>query len=367
MKRRKLVFQGSAALAGAGLLGACGNSQSPAPGNAADNDDRTFEWKMVTAWPRNFPALGTGAQRLAETITRLSGGRLAVEVFGAGEIVPAFEVFNAVQRGTAQMGHAASYYWRGQCPEAQWFCSVPFGMTATETGGWLYYGGGLELWRELYADFGLIPFPVGNSGAQMGGWFKRPVETVDDLRGLRIRMPGLGGDVMQRAGATTVNIPGSELFTALDTGTIDATDWVGPYNDLAFGLHQAANHYYAPGWQEPSAILEGLVNREAWETLPDDLREVVRVACQAADQDMLAEFTARNPVALAELRNRHGVDVRTFPDEVLDHLEATSREVLDELAARSELSGRIARSYREYMTRTRKATRLTETALLDRQ
>src|SRR5690606_28795988 len=201
-------------------------------------------------------------------IEQMSGNRLQVRVYAAGELIPAFEIFDAVSRGSAEMGHGAAYYWRGKTEAAQFFAGIPFGFNAHEMNAWLYYGGGLELWQEVYAPFGLVPFPAGNTGVQMGGWFKRPIESMDDLRGLKMRIPGLGGEVLKRAGGTPVNLPGSELFTALQTGSIDATEWVGPYNDVAFGLHQAARYYYYPGWQEPGPAMEIFVNQRAWESLP---------------------------------------------------------------------------------------------------
>ena len=233
---RRDVLMGLAA--GGALLSGCRSAPADACGEHRSGE--VIDWRMYTTWPKNFPGLGTGANRLAESITRMSGGRLKVTVYGAGERVPALEVFDAVSRGSAQMGHGGAYYWKGKAAAAPFFASVPFGFTAQEMNAWLYYGGGLELWRELYAPFNLMPFDAGNTGTQMGGWFRKPIDSVADLRGLKMRIPGMGGEVMARLGVTAVNIPGGELFTALSTGTIDATEWVGTYNDLAFGLHRAA-------------------------------------------------------------------------------------------------------------------------------
>ena len=213
------------------------------------------KWKMVTTWPKNFPGLGTGAENLATLIGEMSAGRIEITVYGANELVPAFEVFDAVSQGTAEMGHGAAYYWKGKSEAAQFFATVPFGLTAQEQNGWFYYGGGLELWTELYAEFGLVPAPAGNTGVQMGGWFNKEINSVSDLEGLKMRIPGLGGEVLKRAGGTPVSLPGGELFTSLQSGAIDATEWVGPYNDLAFGLYKAAKYYYYPGWHEPGTTL----------------------------------------------------------------------------------------------------------------
>jgi TRAP-type mannitol/chloroaromatic compound transport system substrate-binding protein len=346
MKRRDFLRTGGTAASMAALT-ACSRSEQAASGNG-NSDNRRFQWKMVTTWPPNFPALGTGANRLAEMIGKASNGRLTVKVFGGGELIPPFETFDAVSRGTAQMGHGAAYYWTGKTIAAPFFAAVPFGMNAQEMNGWLYHGGGLALWRELYEEFGLVPFPAGNTGVQMAGWFNREIRSVDDLRGLKMRIPGLGGEVMARLGAAPVNLPGAELFTALQTGVIDATEWVGPYNDLAFGLFRAAKYYYYPGWHEPSATLECIVNKAAFDELPDDLKTIVETCCRAINDDMLAELTAQNGHALEQLRSEHKVDVRPLPDSVLAALKKTSDEVVAEIAARDPFAGKVLDSYRAF-------------------
>jgi TRAP-type mannitol/chloroaromatic compound transport system substrate-binding protein len=338
MKRRAFVT-GLAAAAGAA---AC--TRETAPG-AAPSDGRRFEWKMVTTWPPNFPGLGTGAQNVARFIEAASGGRIRIRVYAAGELIPPFEVFDAVSRGTAEIGHGAAYYWKGKTEAAQFFTAIPFGMNAQEMNGWLYYGGGWDLWREVYAPFDLVPFPAGNTGVQMGGWFNREINSVADLEGLKMRIPGLGGEVLRRAGGTPVNLPGSEIFTSLQTGSIDATEWVGPYNDVAFGLHQAARYYYYPGWHEPGPTLECIVNRGAYDALPEDLKAVIRVATQAVNNDMLAEFAARNARALAQLRAEGSVEIRAFPVQVLARLKALTREVVEELAAADPVVRKVWDSY----------------------
>ncbi len=210
----------------------------------------------------------------------MCGGRIQVKVYGAKELVPAFEVFDAVSRGTAEMGHGAAYYWKGKNEAAQFFSTVPFGLTAQEMNGWIYHGGGQALWEELYDQFGLVPAPAGNTGVQMGGWFNKEINCLADLKGLKMRIPGLGGEVLRRAGGTPVNLPGGELFTSLQSGTIDATEWVGPYNDLAFGLYKAAKYYYYPGFHEPGTFLEAMINQKALESLPEDLQAIVMNACR---------------------------------------------------------------------------------------
>lgn len=309
---------------------------------------KAYQWKMVTAWPRNFPGLGTGAAFFAKAIQEMSGGRIQVKVFGAGELVPAFEVFDAVSRGTAQVGHSGAYYWKGKHEATQFFSSVPFGLTATEMHAWLHYGGGMKLWRELYDNFNLVPFDAGNTGCQMGGWFNKEINTITDLKGLKMRMPGLGGEVLKRAGGAPINLPGGEIFTALQTGAIDATDWVGPYNDLAFGLHKAAKHYYYPGWHEPGPVLEGIINKDAFAALPKDLKAVIHGAAFSTSQRMLAEYTSRNNRALNILVKRHKVDLRRFPDDVLAKLRLLSDDVVTELGNKDAYSKKVFTSFTKF-------------------
>lgn len=351
MKRRDFVKALGAGAVLAGGLSACGGDRKSVDTTSRSNE--TFDWKMVTTWPENFPGLGTGAARLAEMITAMSGGRIRVKVYAGGELVPPLEAFDAVSRGTVELGHGAAYYWKGKSRAAQFFAAVPFGMNAQEMNAWLYYGGGIELWKKVYEPFGIIPAPAGNTGVQMGGWFNREIRSVADLDGLRMRIPGLGAEVLERAGGVPVTLPGGEIFTSLKTGVIDATEWVGPWNDLAFGLHQAAKYYYYPGWHEAGATLECLINKTAFETLPDDLKTVVLRACQAINVDMLSEFTARNPDALAALVKEHGVDVRPFPDEVMRRLKSLSRDVLNELADADALSREVHDSYFSFFEKVR--------------
>lgn len=352
MQRRTFLTGASAALLAGGTTAAHTKTKAE------------FHWKLVTTWPKNFPGLGTGANRLAALIGQLSGGRLDIKVYGAGELVPAFEIFDAVSSGTAEMGHGAAYYWKGKSEAAQFFSSVPFGLTAQEMNGWLYYGGGMELWRELYARFNLVPAAAGNTGVQMAGWFNREINTPEDLKGIKMRIPGLGGEALKRAGGTPVNLPGGEIFTALKTGTIDATEWIGPYNDLAFGLHKAAKYYYYPGWHEPGTTLEAMINKKAFDSLPEDLQAIVLAACQVINQDMLAEYTARNPLALATLRDEHGIEPRPLPPAVLQQLRQFSAEIVAEIAAKDEFSRKVHDSCMKFLSAARSWTALSERAYL---
>ena len=343
MKRRAFI----AGLAAAGVAGCTKQQQET---GAAAKDERTFDWKMVTTWPPRFPGLGTGADDLAALIQAASGGRIRVQVYGAGELVPAFEVFDTVRGGTAQIGHGAGYYWKGKAEAAQFFSATPFGMNAQERNAWMFYGNGEDLWREVYDSFNLVPAAAGNTGVQMGGWFNKEINSVDDLQGLKMRIPGLGGEVLQRAGGTPVNLPGGEIFTALQTGSIDATEWVGPYNDLAFGLHQAAKYYYYPGWHEPGTTLEVIFNKDALAELPEDLRTIALTAARAVNGNMLSEYTARNQQALETLVKEHGVELKKFPDDVLRRLKILSQDVVEEIAARDPVSRKVIESQRAFQS-----------------
>jgi len=341
MKRRDFFLK-SALLASLGLA-----SQKSVAAKKTE-----YSWKMVTTWPKNFPGLGTGAENLANLINKLSGGRIKITVYGAGELVPAFEIFDAVSRGIAELGHGSAYYWKGKNESLQFFSTVPFGLTANEMNAWLYYGGGQELWQKAYSKFNLVPMAAGNTGIQMAGWFNKEINSLDDLKGLKMRIPGLGGEVLKRAGGTPVNLPGGELFTALKTGTIDATEWVNPYNDLAFGLHKAAKYYYYPGWHEPGTTLECFLNKEIFDSLPEDLQNIITGAAKIANLDMLSEYIARNNEALKILKDKHKVNIMPLPDEVLEMLHNISNEVISEIAKKDKFSMQVYDSYKNFQKKT---------------
>lgn len=343
MQRRKFLAA-IAAVAGAGLVGC----ESESNDCVTSDNHQVIKWKMVTSWPKNFPGLGTGAQDLAHLINQMSGGRIKVTVYGAGELVGPFEVFDAVSQGRAELGHSTAYYWKGKLPSADFFTVVPMGLTAEEMNSWFYYGGGLELWEQAYKPFGLIPNPAGNSGTQMGGWFNREINSLADIKGLKIRMPGIGAEVYQRIGAVPVNLPGNELFQAMQTGLIDAVEFVGPYNDLAFGFHRVAKFYYTPGWQEPGSAIECMINEQAFLALPKDLQSIVRNAIKVANLSMLAEYTARNQQALMTLVNQHKVQLRSFPEDVLQQLKTVSAQVVEEVAARDPLAQEVWASQKAF-------------------
>ena len=321
------------------------------------------KWKMVTSWPKNFPGLGAGAETLARYINKLSGGSLEVKVFGANELVPPLGVFDFVSSGGAEMGHSGAYYWKGKTEAAQFFSSVPFGMTAQEMNSWLYYGGGIKLWEEVYENFNLIPRPAGNTGVQMGGWFNKEINTTNDLKGLKMRIPGLGGEVLARAGGTPFTLAGAEIFTSLQTGVIDATEWVGPYNDRAFGLHKAAKYYYYPGWHEPGPSLECIINKDAYNSLSDQHKSIIDIACKAANVDMISDYMAKNYQAL-EFFKKEKVQIKQFPAEVLSKLNKISDEILLELSQKDNLSKKVYDSYVNFLSRVRPWTLISEDGYL---
>jgi TRAP-type mannitol/chloroaromatic compound transport system substrate-binding protein len=338
VKRRDFLKTATASTAAAAVAAAASSLPKPALSQG------TMKWRMQTTWPKNFPGLGTGANKLAEWIGKLSGGRLSVEVFGGGEIVPAFETMDAVSSGTIEMGHGAPYYWKGKEPATQYLAVLPFGLNIQEQSSWLQFGGGQEMGDKIYGELGCKFFPSGNTGVQMGGWFNIDIKALDDLRGLKMRIPGLGGEVLKAAGTNVVNLPGGEIAPALQSGAIDATEWVGPYNDLAFGLYKSAKFYYYPGWHEPATVLDNFINLKAWDALDDELKSVIEVANAYTNQYVINEFMANNNAALNTLVEEHGVVLKKFPDSVLNELGKLSGEVIGDLASQDSLSSEVLAS-----------------------
>lgn len=324
-----------------------------------------IKWKLVTTWPKGLPGLGSAPENFARRVEEMSNGRLSVRVYGAGEVVPPFEVFDAVSQGVAEMGHGASYYWKGKIPSAVFYTAVPFGMTAQEMNGWLHYGGGLELWRELYAPFGVRPFAGGSTGVQMAGWFNRELKSAEDLKGLKMRIPGLAGEVFTASGGTSVRLAGGEIYTSMQTGVIDAVEWVGPYNDRTLGLMEVAEYYYYPGWHEPGAMLEFTVNQEAFDRLPADLQAIVEGAARATNQDMLDEFTARNNSSLTSLLDEYETKLRPLPDDVMDILHSNAVIALDKLKEDDPMAAKISASYEDFLDGVRTYHEISERAYLN--
>ena len=346
------------------LIAGCSNDMDSTIETSTDIEE-TFNWRLVTSWPKNYPGLGMAPERIADLVEEMSDGQMKITVYGAEEQVPAFGVFDAVSSGSHQMGHSGGYFWKGKVPAAQFFTSVPFGLTADEINAWVNRGGGLELWREIYAPFNIYPIPAGNTGTQMFGWFNKEINSLEDIKGLKMRIPGIGGEVLKEAGGIPVTLPGGELFTALQTGIIDATEWVGPYNDLTFGFHQAAKYYYYPGWHEPGPMLELLINIDAWNSLPKHLQVIIETASKAVNQDMLDEYLAKNNQALTELVEVHGVELRRLPDDVIEEFREISNSILDDLAKEDETISKVYRSYLDFKNNVSAYHKISEDAFVE--
>lgn len=353
MQRRKLFGAlGTGAIAAAALA---------APAIAQSR----IEWRMVTTWPKNFPGLGVGAERLGRRITDMSGGRLTVRVFAAGELVPALQSIDAVIQGSAEMSHGAAYYWQNKNRGLNFFTGVPYGMTSRELAAWLRYMGGQEIWDEIYDKFGLKGFLSGDTGTQAGGWFKRELTGVNDIKGLKFRTPGLGGQVWQRLGATVTNLAAGEIFQQLQSGGLDAAEFVGPLNDLALGFHQVAKNYYFPSFTEPGLATELAVNKSKFTALPKDLQLIVEIACQAEYDQVASDFYAKDPAALKTLVERHGVLVRQFPEEILKAGAEAALAVLNDVRASDDvLAKKAAESFVAALNTLRTRTELVDSPYL---
>jgi TRAP-type mannitol/chloroaromatic compound transport system substrate-binding protein len=325
---------------------------------------QTMKWRMVTSWPKRLPGPGMSAERVAERIRTLSGGRLDIQVSAAGEVVPAFGVLEAVGNGVAEIGHTASFYWQGKMAAATFFTTVPFGLTPSEHVAWIDAGGGQALWDDLYRPFGVKPFMGGNTGVCMGGWFRRELKSLADLRGLKLRSLGLGGEVYRRLGATPQTTPPAEILTSLQSGVIDGAEFVGPGTDIALGLYRVAPFYYYPGFNKPNGTGECIVALKAWDALPADLKAIVAHACATEANFALAERERLNAQALAALIKDHGVRLTAFPDDLVTAARKEADDVLGELSSRDASSARVHDSYRDFRTRVSAWSRVSIEAVL---
>lgn len=325
--RRKLLAIGALGAAGTALT-AC---SSPESGEQSINKPaisrRKRKLTMVTTWPKDLPGLGMAAERVAEQIELHTEGSITVRVRAAGELVPAFECFDAVADGAADMYHAAEYYWTSKSKAFAFFTAVPFGMTAHEIMGWVQFGGGQALWEDLSGQFGVIGFQAANTGHQMGGWFKKEIKSQSDLLGLKMRIPGQGGDVLRAIGGSAIALSGGEIYQALQTGTIDATEWVGPWNDFYLGFYREAPYYYGPGFHEPGAALAVGMNRKVWDSLTPSEQKIVRGVCGDVNNTSLGEFTHYNAEHLKMLVNDHGIQLRSFPADVVKLMREAAEDV----------------------------------------
>lgn len=324
MKRRSFLKAGLAGSAAATVA-------APAVVRAQE----TFQWRMTNAYPPGAPFYTTGPgspEDFVKRVSEMSGGRLEIQHFGAGELIPALEGFDAVRSGTVEMNAANAYFWAGKSFAAQYFTTVPFGLNFTGQNAWLYHGGGIELWHELYSDFGLVAFPLNNTGVQMTGWYREPIESVEDFDGLKMRIPGLAGKVYSELGVNVKLLPGGEIFPALERGVIDAAEFVGPYQDRRMGLQNAAKHYYTTGWHEPQNTGELLISKPAWDSLPADLQAIVRVAAQSTTLDSYAWSESVNAEALVDLVENQGVQARVLPAAIVDRMREVTFDMLEQEA-----------------------------------
>jgi TRAP-type mannitol/chloroaromatic compound transport system substrate-binding protein len=349
-RRRLLAFS-------AGLASALA---APAVARAA-----TQRWRMVTSWPKRLPGPGMSAERIAERVAALSGGRIQITVSVAGEVVPAFEVLDAVGSGVAEMGHTAAFYWQGKQPASVYFTTVPFGLIPSEHVAWIEAGGGQALWDELYAPFGVKPFMGGNTGVSMGGWFRREIKSLDGVRGLKVRMLGLGGEIFRRLGATPQTMSPGEILTSLQSGVIDGAEFVGPGSDIALGLYRVAPFYYGPGFNKPNGTGECLVSLKVWQSLEPDLKAIIAHACAGEAAFALAEMERLNGEALAALIERHNVQLRGFPADLVAAARRQASEVLAEVAGRSDIARRVHDSYSSFRSRTAAWSRISLKAVLE--
>ena len=351
MDRRQALKKTAGIAAGLGLaagIAACdnGGSSTASEGSAAPAvAKKKLTLKMVTTWPKGLPGLGESPERIAERVETMTDGAIKIKVYAAGELVPAFEAFDAVSTGQADLYHGAEYYWQGKSKAFNFFTAVPMGLTSTENNAWIYHGGGQELWDELSAKFNIKAMPAGNTGVQMGGWFRKEINTLDDFKGLKMRMPGLGGEVLRRLGANAEALAGPDIFQALQQGRIEATEWVGPWNDQSMGFYRVAKYYYVPGFHEPGSTLAVGVNLKVWYDLSDSQRMILSQACMAEDSYGYAQFNHFNAGALRNLVEKHDVKIRSFSPEINTEIARISGEVVKETAQEDELTNRIYQSF----------------------
>ena len=339
MKRRTFL---SAAAASTAAVAA---SAFPKPALSQNR----MNWRMVTTWPKNLPGLGTGAQDFADRVTKCSGGRLTVTLYASGEIVPAFESIDAVANGTVELGHGAPYYWKGKAPATQFLANFPFGLTAQEYNAWYYYGGGAQICDDIYrSQLGCKFLACGSTGAQHGGWSRKEIKSVDDYKGLKARIPGIPGEVLKKMGATVVNLPGSEVASALASGAIDMVEWNNPYGEASMGFYRSAKYYLNPGWHEPATVLECFVNAKAWDGLPDDLKAIVEQCAAATNLTMLSEFQARSGPVLQSFLNDHGVVMNELSDEILTKIGTICGEVISDLVQADKTSAKVFTSMAKF-------------------
>lgn len=347
MDRRNFITAATIAT-GALALSACDKPTTSTSPSSTSSEK--FNWRLQLIVSKNLPIWSDGVIEFARKVQLISNGRLNIKVYGAGELFPALELFDKVKDGTIEMGHSASYFWSGKIQGCEFFTAIPFGLNADGMNSWIYNGGGLKLWEELYAPHNLVPIPCGCTSVQMGGWFNKEIKTIEDYKGLKMRMPGLGGKVINKAGASAETIPQSEIYTSLATGRIDATEWVGPYHDYTMDFYKAAKYYYVGGWHEPGSMLELMINKSAYEKLPEDLKEIVKVCAADINKQMFNEWILKDAEYYQKMLKEGTVQFREFPLEVVKQMKIYAKEVVDDLAGKNEMTKKIYESFSKFQS-----------------
>ncbi len=366
MERRQFLKLSAMGALGATALAACGTGNEDLDQALQDESLPTLNWELATSWPTALDTIFGGAQTFADRVTAMTGGKFTITARAGGELTKPLEILQSVQSKGIQMGHTASYYYIGLNPITAFGTTLPFGFTARQQNAWLYKGGGLELLQQAYAEkFNAIQFPAGNTGVQMGGWFNREIKSKKDLEGLKMRIPGLGGQVMERLGVTVQLLPGGEIFQALQTGAIDATEWVGPYDDQKLDFQSVTKFYYYPGWWEPGPSLEVQINLDDWNALPEEYQEVIKTAAAMANQDMLADYDAKNTTALQNLINETDITLLPFPDDVMEAAEDEAFSLFDEFAQKDADFKSIFDHWSKFRSEIRQWHNLAERSYLD--
>lgn len=326
---------------------------------------KVYRWKLAETWPTNFPIFGDATKNMAKMVKEMSDGRLIIQIHSKNKHKAPLGVFDMVKAGQYQMGHSAAYYWKGKDINTLFFTTMPFGMIAPESYAWFYYGGGMELMEKVFSRHNMLSFPGGNTGNQMGGWFKKEIASLDDLKGLKMRIPGFAGEVLAELGAKPTNIPAGELYTALERNTIDALEWVGPSLDLRMGFHKIAPYYYT-GWHEPATELQFMVNKRAFNSLPKDLQEILKVAMKASAYDMYSQSVHESGKNLASINKDYpNIKIKTFPKEVMTALRAANTKLVSEFEKNDPLTKEIIESQRAYIKQVRAWTKISDQAYLN--
>jgi TRAP-type mannitol/chloroaromatic compound transport system substrate-binding protein len=368
MERREFLKLASKGALGAVALAACSSGDADLDDAAADETLPEIEWQVATSWPQSLDTIYGGAVTFAERVSAMTGGKFMVTAQPAGEVVPALEILQNAQTNSIDAGHTASYYYTGLAPLNAFGTAVPFGLTSRQQNGWLYQGGGLEMMQAVYAErFNTIQWPAGNTGVQMGGWFNKEINSLADVQGLVMRIPGLGGSVMSALGATVQVLPGGEIFQALQTGTIDATEWVGPYDDTTMGFNEVTQFYYHPGWWEPGPTLEVQIPLPVWDGLPSIYQEIIKSAAYEANLNMLATYDVKNPPALQAILEDSSITVLPFPEDFMAAAEEESLSQYETNAAEDQDFADIYDSWLQYRSEVAQWHALAEYSYLDYQ